>query len=110
MCIRDSNYGNSAFDIVDTIDSGDLNLETITMAELVFTIVNESVRTLMDFYERRTGRLYFEIASIIPTLDSVTALASRRLKWNKERTLRESQSVQDAVINQTKYISELETA
>jgi len=95
------NYGKAAFGIVDQVDSKDVNLETITMAELIHTLENESVRTLLDFYERRTGRLYFEIASILPTLDSIADIAQKALNWSKEKTQEEKAKVQEAVAAQT---------
>jgi len=104
------NYGNAAFDIIKEVNPNDLNLETITMSELTYTIDFESVRTLLDFYERRTGRLYFEIASIIPTLDSVADLASNKFGWTQQQQKSEVNSIRTAVENQTTYVSDLATA
>lgn len=97
------NYGNVAFDIIAQIDTKDINLESITITELNHTIEHESVVTLLDFYERRTGRLYFEIASIIPTLDVVADTARKRLDWTHDHLKQEKQSVIDAIHAQTTF-------
>ena len=104
------NYGNTAFDIIANVNPEDLNLETITMAELTYTIDHESVRTLLDFYERRTGRLYFEIESIIPTLDSISDIARKKLGWSKDQEQDEIQLIRDTVVAQTTFVTELEPA
>jgi glycerol-3-phosphate dehydrogenase len=42
-------------------------------AELKFTIENEMVQTPMDFFIRRTGRLYFDIDSIRSLMEPILA-------------------------------------
>jgi glycerol-3-phosphate dehydrogenase len=53
-------------------------------AELKFTIENEMVQTPMDFFIRRTGRLYFDIESIRNLMEPILAEFKSVFKLNDE--------------------------
>jgi len=64
-----SSYGKDAFLILDTAyNTHDGNL---VKSQVLYTIEYESVLTPMDFIERRTGWLYFDIASAQKYLEEV---------------------------------------
>ena len=62
-----SSYGRQSDDILGYYDQKvkDPNV-ALMLAELEFSLENEATFTLLDFFERRTGRLYFHISSINP--------------------------------------------
>jgi glycerol-3-phosphate dehydrogenase len=68
-----TNYGNQAEMILDnyTRSDGTENSTRMALAELRFCIEHEMVLTPMDFFIRRTGRLYFDIHSIAALRDPV---------------------------------------
>jgi len=59
--------------------------ERLALSELDFTLDHEAVFTLLDFFERRTGRLYFDIRSIAEVRDAVTERMRERLEWSDEQ-------------------------
>ncbi|MEQ8546777.1 MAG: glycerol-3-phosphate dehydrogenase/oxidase [Cyclobacteriaceae bacterium] len=86
-----SNYGRQSDDILSNFDkqkSKDPEIK-LALAELHFTIENEAVHSLLDFFERRTGRLYFNIKSIPKLIDPVTEVMSKTFGWDKARKKQE---------------------
>ena len=61
-----SNYGRQSDDILKIFESRKEKDSEVRLglSELAFTVEHESVTSLLDFFERRTGRLYFYIESI----------------------------------------------
>lgn len=81
------NYGKQTEEvlkIMDSLQNEDIEVR-LALAELQFTIQHESVQSVMDFFERRTGRLYFNIKSIEklkqPVLDKMASV----FNWSDER-------------------------
>ncbi|GAB4345449.1 MAG: glycerol-3-phosphate dehydrogenase [Flammeovirgaceae bacterium] len=66
-------------------------------AELWFTLENEMVLTPEDFYERRTGRLYFNIESVTKYLDDVIADFAEYFDWDEEKTAQEKEKILERV-------------
>ena len=56
--------------------------ERLALSELDFTLDHEAVFTLLDFFERRTGRLFFDIHSIAGVREAVTRRMQERLDWS----------------------------
>jgi glycerol-3-phosphate dehydrogenase len=57
----------------------------------------EMVSTALDFFNRRTGRLYFNINTIEVALDVVIADMAKSLGWKKAQANRERESVLHAI-------------
>ena len=53
------------------------------------TIENEAVHSILDFFERRTGRVYFNINTISKLVQPVFDLMSETFRWSQERKHRE---------------------
>lgn len=88
-----SNYGKQTDHILGLFaDRKEKDSEVrLGLAELAFTIESECVLTLLDFFERRTGRLYFYIESIeklkLPILrEMATVFEWSEVKKNEELT------------------------
>jgi glycerol-3-phosphate dehydrogenase len=82
------NYGLNAYKILDylknlTIERKDLSRDAaFVLAELFYTIDYEYVRTAQDFWERRSGYLYFDIDKVREYEDLVAAEILSRLLAN----------------------------
>ena len=70
-----TNYGKQTETILQYYakQKEDDHVVGMAKAELKFTIENEMVQTPMDFFIRRTGRLYFDIDSIRKLMESILA-------------------------------------
>lgn len=88
-----SNYGKQSDEILAGFNSRkDKDLEVrLALSELEFTIANESVHSLLDFFERRTGRLYFNINTIPKLIEPVADHMQKVFDWTKERRKQELQ-------------------
>lgn len=70
----------------------------LVLAETDYAIENEMVMSSLDFFERRTGRLNFRIRSIGSIRENVTKLMAKKLKWTKERLVRENHLLDQALL------------
>lgn len=86
-----SNYGRQSDEILSSFNHRkEKNPEVrLALSELEFTIANESVHSLLDFFERRTGRLYFNIKTIPDLIDPVANYMSKKFGWTKKRKQQE---------------------
>ncbi|SES91980.1 glycerol-3-phosphate dehydrogenase/glycerol kinase [Oceanobacillus limi] len=55
------------------------------LAELHYTVKNEMVSTLADFYDRRTSYLLFDLEKVKRTLDVVTEELTSILNWDEQK-------------------------
>lgn len=82
-----ANYGKQTDEIVslmDQFESADPE-EALIRSELKFGVDQEMVCTSVDFFDRRTGRLSFDIGSVIRYKDIVNDDLSGYLNWPAER-------------------------
>lgn len=93
-----ANYGKQADLILKAVPADVTNpAQAILIAELKFTLENEMVSTSLDFFNRRTGRLYFNLPSILPNLDAVVEFMAKELAWDNNRIQQEKQTVMEAI-------------
>ena len=99
-----STYGRQSDDILgyynDDIKNPDIGL---VMAELEFTLENEATFTLLDFFERRTGRLYFHISSIAPSKELVADRMAVYFDWNDAKKQQELDDLNKAIHLSTNF-------
>ena len=93
-----SNYGRQSDDILTHYNEGSMDAhKALALAELEFTLENESTYTLLDFFERRTGRLYFNINSIAMTKEVVAGRMKAFFDWSDDRLKDEIEALDQAV-------------
>lgn len=94
-----ANYGTQAEQILDHLSVQDSNdpEQQLILAELEYTMEYEMVNTALDFFNRRSGRLYFNLPSIMPNLDAVLNRMGEKLAWEEERIQQEEKSVKEAI-------------
>ena len=92
------NYGQQTDTIIDYFfEQNELNLQGLIKAELWFGINFEMVNATMDFFSRRTGRLYFDIESVRQYKDLVIGYLAKELSWDHQRIEQENNWVQQAI-------------
>lgn len=94
------NYGRSAMDVVDLMreQSGTLTAEQLLIkSELTYTIEHEFVMTALDFFARRTARLYFNLSEVKEHLELVLKLMQEILEWDELTVEENRKSVEHAI-------------
>lgn len=89
-------YGPQAFQILDIVSQSmrtDKPERDLALAELTFCLQNEMVCTALDFFNRRTGMLYFYIERAKLILDDALKLMQMNLGWDGSRYEQEKQAV-----------------
>lgn len=93
-----SNYGRQTSEILRSIKTVSENPENdLVLAELHFCLENEATFTLLDFYERRTGRLYFHIESIARTRQLVEQTMAEYFAWSADKLQSEKKALDHAI-------------
>ena len=93
-------YGSDAEVVIEhalrTAEDGDRSL---ILAELEYCINEEMVYTLADFFVRRTGLIFFDIARVRRWKEVVAAQCASRLAWEPDRTARELATIDEWITN-----------
>ncbi len=86
-----NNYGKNASTILNkALSASNQDLEqAILIAELEFGIQHESVLSVEDFFERRTGMLYFDIERTKKYLKTVSDFLAQTFNWEVSKKERE---------------------
>ncbi|MBU9713151.1 glycerol-3-phosphate dehydrogenase/oxidase [Evansella tamaricis] len=82
-------YGSNISKVYDIIkysseEAKQFHLPVGLYASLVYGIEEEMVNTPIDFFNRRTGSLFFNICMVKENQDAVIELMSNRLQWTLE--------------------------
>lgn len=75
----------------------------LVRAELEYCVANECVLTATDFFIRRSGMLFFDIARLRNTRDFVLGQLQSTLHWSDERRKQEAMALDDAVERATQF-------
>ncbi len=94
-----NNYGKQTKAILNAIPktSHQDPEETLLMAELSFCMEHEMVLSTMDFLERRTGRLYFDIESVTKYHEKIHDEIAAIRGWNKTRKQVDAKVIDKAI-------------
>ena len=91
------NFGHEAELILDRyeeLDEEDRDIR-LAKAELWYCLNQEMVATALDFFERRTGRMYFEVPSVeklkLPVIDEM----AKMLDWTEEFKKEQIKAIDD---------------
>jgi glycerol-3-phosphate dehydrogenase len=77
--------------------------EKILKAQLLFCINHEMVISLSDFFIRRTGLLYFEIAKVTRHSKAIGIYMKELMKWDDKRLLQEMEELESAIRQATAF-------
>jgi glycerol-3-phosphate dehydrogenase len=80
-------YGRQTDKIIEAIKQSPQRtpMEALIVSQLEFTVQNEMVNTLSDFFVRRTGMLFFGMSNLRSSVNLVTMEMSKMLGWGSER-------------------------
>jgi glycerol-3-phosphate dehydrogenase len=103
-----SNYGKQAEIILNQMQLfSNKNPELrLIRAELWYGIHHEMVNSLVDFFVRRTGRLFFDISSISEFKNTIIKDCSEYLGWDKNRVNKENEILDILVKDATHFYDE----
>jgi len=94
-------YGKFTQDILvqmkDFLPNSPTPLIALIRAELFYSLHNEMVLNPLDFYIRRTGRLYFDIESVKISLESILQDFKAYLHWNDTQYLTEKEKIEKVI-------------
>ena len=81
-----TNYGKQLEEILLGMSNYSDNPElALAKSEIDFCIKNEMIHRAEDYFVRRSGRLYFDILSILPIRIPILNHMSKHLQWSNER-------------------------
>lgn len=102
-----ANYGKQSEAIIEQslMRTEGTDVSRLAAAEAQWTIDNEQAIYPMDFLERRSGRLYFDMPSITPVLDDVLNVFAKVYSYSDA----EYEAERERVMNEMKFISEFES-
>ncbi len=101
-------YGEQSQAVLDKMSEFQSNNAAIALAraEAWFTTHHEMVNSASDFFVRRTGRLYFDIASIAEVRSFIMQDLQDYLAWEAERRLKEEEVLDMLLHDATHYYDE----
>ncbi len=88
-----ANYGRAATTILDSMSVQSTPEIALAQSEAQYCLDEELACKALDFFNRRSGRLYFHIQSIEPVLDSVLITFQQYLNWDASRVAQEREEV-----------------
>lgn len=94
-----ANYGKQCdhiFEKFKTLEDDHPNVR-LARAELWFGVHHELVADSMDFFSRRTGRLYFDIKSIAPVMDAILKDLQLYFNWSDKKVASEKAELNQAI-------------
>ncbi|MFK7972365.1 MAG: glycerol-3-phosphate dehydrogenase/oxidase [Bacteroidia bacterium] len=105
------NYGTFANTVMDmvVVKEGEDSQFSLMKAELAFCLQHESVHRPLDFLNRRTGRLYFHIESVIDHGEAILALFSAYFSWTNEQMEAERNILHEAITDAQEFPKNLKS-
>ncbi len=91
-----TNFGKAAADIIHNMPTDRAPEIALAISELRYTLEKEQTLHAMDFFNRRTGRLYFLRPSIAKVSEAVLQEMAAVLAWDEEQLLMERENVREA--------------
>ena len=100
-----ANYGKQSDAIIEKMNdfSSDPIHLALAKAELWFTVENELVIEPMDFFNRRTGRLYFDLPSIEKVLLLILEEFQNYFQWDDAKVLEEKEKVEQECYRHARF-------
>jgi glycerol-3-phosphate dehydrogenase len=93
------NYGEKAGEIIrqiETFHNSDSSLQ-LARAELKFTMMNEMVISVLDFFIRRTGMLFFDMPRLLKVKDAILADMNVLMQWDTKQFQAEQEKLEQAI-------------
>ncbi len=105
-----TNYGKQTEDILERFGKRKekKKAERMILSELEFTVAHEMVQSPLDFFVRRTGRLYFDIHSVREHMDAVIAELSKIFKADKKTSSTWKEELETELVTHSRFALEMD--
>ncbi len=102
-----SNYGRQTDQILELIEQFDSTngKENLIRSELRYGIDQEFVMNPIDFFDRRTGRLYFDIDSVMKYREIVIKDLARHFDWSENQEKEEGVLLDQKIFDVTHFFT-----
>ncbi len=102
-----SNYGKQTDKILDLAIKfkGKDSEEKLLRSELSFSLEKESVTNPVDFFDRRTGRLYFDIDSVMKYKNTVINDLLKYFSWSENQRKEEEVLLDQKIFDVTHFFT-----
>ena len=101
------NYGKQTDHILEYFEK--LNdkevFERLIKAELKFCFAHEMVCTPLDFFNRRTGRMYFDKPSVVSLKKIILDEFTSHFNWNQETTEKYKKQLEDTLHSRVEFVN-----
>lgn len=93
------NYGRQTEDVIRQLQAfhDDDPSVQLARAELKFTIENEMVVSILDFFIRRTGMLFFDMPRLLKVKGAVLADMNAMMRWDAKQLQAEQEKLEQAI-------------
>lgn len=99
-----ANYGRQTEEILERLRAYNDPIEVaLVRAEAAFCIQEELTLTPVDFYARRTGRLYFNLPSIAPTMDIILKDFQQSFNWSEDKLMAERAALEEVLYDASNF-------
>lgn len=78
-------YGSNIDKVLSYVAQANDSMPKMLFAQLQYGIEHELVTTPLDFFVRRTGQMFFNIASVLAHKDAVIAHMTEQFNWTDEQ-------------------------
>ncbi len=94
-----ANYGRQSPEIIAQAEKRNESTDVgrLAAAEAAWCIEKEAALYPIDFFERRSGRLYFDMPSIYPVLEEVLAVFAEAYQYSEAEIRQERRKVEEAI-------------
>ncbi len=105
-----TNYGKQTEDVLERFGKRKekKKAERMILSELEFTVAHEMVQSPLDFFVRRTGRLYFDIHSVREHMDAVIAELSKIFKADKKTSSTWKEELETEMVTHSRFALEMD--
>ena len=100
------NYGKQTEKILKKLNEGADNIRlALIIEELRYCVEKEMTCSSVDFFMRRTGRLYFDIESVLKYREEVIDELALLLNWNNEEKSKDAAVLDAAIKDARNFVS-----
>jgi glycerol-3-phosphate dehydrogenase len=92
------NYGKGVEEILTKIDAS-FDEAKLIVEELKYSLDRELLYSSSDYFNRRSGRLYFNIHSVLEHKDLVHEYLSNHFSWNESQQQKDSLQLEEEINN-----------
>ncbi len=105
-----TNYGKQTEDVLERFGKRKekKKAERMILSELEFTVAHEMVQSPLDFFVRRTGRLYFDIHSVREHMDAVIAELSKIFKADNKTSSTWKEELETELVTHSRFALEMD--